>query len=188
MNQVVENIHARRSVRLYQDKEVPKVDLEQIIKAGTSAPTGGNSQCWRFVIIQDNATREKLAQMSIPRVDKWIEKYANEEFKVLRKRLAGKNPDTTYYGAPVIIFVVGWGNTASSDCSMACENMMLAARSMGIGSCWVYFGQLVIDDPEVRTMLELKEGESVFGPLIFGYPKGDFPKAPPKNEPVVKWI
>jgi nitroreductase len=117
-----------------------------------------------------------------------MESYANEQFKVLRKRLASKNPDTVYYSAPAVVFVIGKGNTAAFDCSMACENMMLAARSMDIGSCWVYFGQLVIDEQEVKNMLELKEDEKVFGPIIFGYPKGDFPASPPKNEPVIKYI
>jgi len=188
MDEVMDNILSRRSVRMYQDRPVPKEIIEKLIRAGVAAPTGGNAQAWRFVVVQDEATRKKLAELSVPRVDKWVEKYSNEEFKALRRRLAPRGIDTTYYGAPVIIFVIGRGNTAPFDCSMACENMMLAARSMGIGSCWVFFGQLVIDDPGVREMLELKEGENVYGPVIFGYPKGDFPKAPPKNEPVVKWV
>jgi nitroreductase len=188
MNEVIKNIHERRSVRVYQDKPIPKGTLDEIIKAGTMGPTGSNAQAWRFVVIQDKATRDKLAEMSVPLVDKWIEKYANEKFKALRKRLTSKGADATYYGAPVIIFVIGWGNSAAFDCSMACENMMLAARSMDIGSCWVHFGQLVVQEPEVKAMLELKDGESVFGPIIFGYPKGDFPQPQPKNDPVVKWI
>ena len=188
MNQVMENIFSRRSVRLYSDKEIPREILEGIIKAGTAAPSGSNTQAWRFVVVQDKATRQKLAALSAPKVEKWMEKYANEQFKVLRKRLAAKDPDTVYYSAPVIIFVIGKGNTASFDCSMACENMMLAARSMDIGSCWVLFGQLVIDEPEVKAMLELKDDEKVFGPIIFGYPKNGFPQSPPKNEPVIKWV
>lgn len=187
MNEVIKNIHERRSVRVYQDKPLPKETIEEIIKAGVAAPSGSNSQAWRFVVVRDKETRAKLAALSAPRVEKWIEGYANEQFKTLRKRMAGTQADMTYYGAPVIVFVIGKGNTADFDCSMACENMMLAARSLGIGSCWVYFGSLVVEEPEVKTMLELGKGEKVFGPIIFGYPKGDFPKAPPKNPPVVKW-
>lgn len=188
MNQVMENIFARRSVRLYKDQPVPRETMEEIIKAGTAAPTGSNSQLWRFVVVSDKLTREKLVKLSEPRLEKWLETYANEKFKALRKRLASQNADTIYYGAPEIVFVMGKGNTAAFDCSMACENMMLAARSMGIGSCWVFFGQLVIDDAEVKEMLELKDDEKVFGPIILGYPKGDFPPTPPKNDPVIKWI
>jgi nitroreductase len=188
MNEINKNIHDRRSVRMYDDKPIPNDILNEIIKAGNAAPTGSNAQPWRFVVVEDKGTRAMLATLSIPKVDKWIEKYANEQFKVLRKRLAGRNADTTYYNAPAIIFVIGKGPVANSDCPMVCENMMLAARSLGIGSCWVYFGQLVCDEPEVKQMLELTEGEAVFGPIVFGYPKGEFPKAPPKKEPVIKRI
>ena len=188
MSEVMDNILNRRSVRIYQDRPLPKSAVEEIIKAGNAAPSGANTQNWRFVAVQDAGTRKKLAELSKPRVEKWIEQYANEQFKALRKRLATQDADTTYYGAPLIVFVVGMGEMASYDCPMVCENMMLAARSMGIGSCWVLFGQLVTDDAEIRSMLELKEGEKVYGPIIFGYPKGDFPKAPPKKGPAVKWV
>ncbi len=188
MNEAIKNIHERRSVRMYKDQAVEKEFLEEIIKAGNAAPSGSNAQGWRFVVIQDKETRGKLAALAAPRVEKWMEKYANATFKTLRKRLSSQNADTTYYGAPVIIFVIGSGNMATFDCPMVCENMMLAGRSLGLGSCWVLFGQLVIDDDEVKKMLELKDDEKVFGPIIFGYPKGDFPQSPPKKEPVVKWV
>jgi len=188
MNEVIKNILDRRSVRIYQDKPVPKEALEEIIKAGNAAPSGSNAQPWRFVAVQAKDTRQKLAELAAPRVEKWMETYANEMFKALRKRLASRNSDTVYYGAPAVVFVIGSGNMSAHDCPMVCENMMLAARSMGIGSCWVLFGQLVIDDPDVKKMLELKDDEKVYGPILFGYPKGDFPQSPPKKDPVVKWI
>ena len=188
MNEVLDNIFARRSVRMYQDKAVPKEILDEIIKAGNAAPSGANAQGWRFVIVQDKGMRQKLAELAAPRVEKWMEQYSNQTFKTLRKRLSAKNTDTVYYGAPVIVFVIGSGNMAPYDCPMVCENMMLAARSMGLGSCWVLFGQLVIDEPEVKKMLELKDDEKVYGPILLGYPKGDFPQSPPKKDPVVKWV
>ena len=65
---------------------------------------------------------------------------------------------------------------------------MLAARSLGIGSCWVNFGQLALDDPGVKAELELQAGEKVYGPLVLGYPQGEFPPAPPKKPLKVKWF
>ncbi len=62
----------------------------------------------------------------------------------------------------------------------------IAARSLGMGSCWVYFGQLPLDDQDVRNALEMQEGEKVFGPILLGHPKGgEFPAPPPKKEPVI---
>ena len=64
---------------------------------------------------------------------------------------------------------------------------MLAARSLGLGSCWVGFGAMVTEDAEVRTILELKDDDSIYRPILMGYPKGE-PARPQKKEPTVKWI
>jgi len=64
---------------------------------------------------------------------------------------------------------------------------MLAAHALGLGSCWVGFGAMVLEDPEVRNLLELKEGDAIFGPILLGYPK-TVPPRPQKKEPMVKWI
>jgi nitroreductase len=84
--------------------------------------------------------------------------------------------------------VIGTGGTMDMDCPMVCENMMLAAHSLGLGSCWVQFGQMALENPEIRQALELKEGEKVYGPIVFGYPRDGFPPPPPKKEPLVKRI
>lgn len=187
MNQVIENIFARRSVRSYLDKAVPKEVLTQIISAGNIAPSGMNAQDWRFVVVQNKEVRQKLVKLSIPRLEKWMEKNASGSFKERRKNMADI-PDPIYYGAPAIIFVIGKGRMSAYDCPMVCENMMLAARSLGLGSCWVLFGQLVIDDREVKKLLELKEDENAYGPILLGYPKDGFPETPTKKEPVVKLV
>lgn len=187
MNPTIEMINKRRSVRSFDSKPISRESLEAIIRAGNMAPSGCNIQGWRFVVITDKAFRKKLAQLALPRYKKWMEK-ASAELKELREEIDSKAGDPVYYDAPVVIFVAGSGMTADQDCPMACQNMMLAARSLGIGSCWVYFGQLVLDDAGVRGSLELKEGEKVYGPILFGYPKEDFPEPPSKKDPIVKWI
>jgi len=187
VNQIIENINNRRSVRYYEDRSLSNEMIDQIIAAGNMAPSGANGQPWRFVIITDKDYRRKLAELALPRYQAWLEK-SSPIMKEVRKQIDAVSADPVYYSAPMIVFVIGQGNTADLDCAMACENMMLAARSLGLGSCWVYFGQLILDVAEVRQMLELKEGEKVYGPLVFGYPKGDFPPSPPKKPPVIKVI
>ena len=101
--------------------------------------------------------------------------------------------DMIYHSAPVIIFVIGpVGNAVS--CALACENIMLAAVSLGLGSCYVGFGAMVKGDADVVKALELTEGERIYGPILLGYPKD----APEKRfmdqhesryvEPTIKWI
>ncbi len=189
MNNVIEAILKRRSVRDFESSPLSKKDVSAIIDAGNAAPSGCNAQGWRFVVVQDKAFLKKLANLALGRYKKWMDKNASPELKEMRKDRDNSTDDPVYYHAPLVVFVVGsHGMTRDMDTPMVCQNMMLAARSLGIGSCWVFFGQLVLDDPEVRNVLELKEGEKVYGPILFGYPKAGFPESPPKKEPMIKWI
>jgi nitroreductase len=173
MNKTIETILSRCSVRTYDKKPIPSDVLDLILKCGDSGPSGANNRAWRYVVVQDAAFRHSFVTRSMPIYKKWLENMP-DSFKAMRTEI-DKTPDPIYYGAPVIVFVIGKGFTADSDCPIACQNMMLAARSLGIGSCWVHIGQLVTADPDVRLSLEIVEGEKVFGPIIFGYPKDGFP-------------
>jgi nitroreductase len=186
MNQVIETILKRRSVRFFRSKTISRPDIEAIINAGNHAPTG-SQQSWRFVVAENADFRKKLGDLAMPRYKKWMEN-APEPFKTLRSRIDSLLSDPVYYSAPVIIFVIGKSKTADSDCPMVCENMMLAATSLGIGSCWVFFGQIVQDEPSVRAALDLQEGEKIYGPIVFGYAEDKLPERAPKKAPSVKWI
>jgi len=187
MNEVIKNIKMRRSVRYFEQKDIEPEILKEIIYAGNLAPTGMNAQPWRFVVVNGKDFRNKLSELALPRYKQWLEKMP-PEFKSMREEVDAKVHDPAYYDAPAIIFVIGKGMTKDLDCPMVCQNIMLAARSFGIGSCWVFIGQLPLDDITVRKTLELQEDEKVFGPIVLGYPKGDFPELPAKKDPIVKWL
>lgn len=187
MNKVIETIMNRRSVRFYDAKPIPEDILKTIIDSGNAAPSGMNKQSWRFVVVQGKTFKDKLMSLAIPRYRKWKEK-ASQEFNDTRKEIEAATNDPVYYNAPVIIFVIGSGDTSDFDTPLVCQNIMLAARSLDIGSCWVYFGQLPLDDVEIQKELEIQEGEKVYGPILLGYPKGNFPQSPQKKEPKIKWI
>lgn len=186
MNQTMDTILNRRSVHGFDPNPVPRDILDQIIQRGSAGPSGANNRAWRYVVVTDPKLRKKLITQSIPLYKKWLEGMP-AKFKEMRVEI-DTTADPIYYGAPTIIFVIGKGFTADMDCPIACQNMMLAARSPGIGSCWVHIGQLVIGDPEARLSLEIGEGEKVFGPIILGYPKGGFPGPKEKSPLPVKWF
>ncbi len=189
MNEVLRAIAERRSVRAYKPMKIPREVINTIIEAGNQAPSGMNSQPWRFVVVEDVEFHKKLLEAAIPNAKRILEniKTTNpERYKLIMKRYE-ELEDPIYYSAPAIIFVIGRGTYADLSCPLACENMMLAAHSLGLGSCWVQFGSLVIEDEEVKEALELKEGEKIFGPIVFGYPK-EVPEPPDKKPPVVKWV
>lgn len=189
MNPVIDAIKKRRSVRAYEPKSIPRDVLNAIIEAGNEAPSAMNSQPWRFVVVEEMKVKEKLLRAALPNAKKILETVKDtdpERYELIRKRY-GELKDPVYYSAPAIVFVIGSGRYADHSCPLACENMMLAAHSLGLGSCWVGFGAMVTEDAEVRSILELQGDEKIFGPILLGYPRG-YPDRPPKKNPRVKWI
>jgi nitroreductase len=115
--ELLEAIHTRRSVRKYLDSPVPEEMIETILRAAMAAPSAGNQQPWHFVVITDKARREAIPS-----------------FHPYSKMVPQ---------APVSILVCGdptgkkWPTFWSQDCSAATQNMLLAARDLGLGSVWV---------------------------------------------------
>jgi len=203
-NPVIEAIHTRRSCRSFEPKPLSKELIKTIIEAGNRAPSQGRLvkgkkdplfQPWRFVVVEDPGFKHKLVQTTLPiwknstektkeLLPKWYEK-AMRLYNVM-----DEPKDMVYYAAPVIIFVIGPAEYAVS-CALACQNIMIAAHSLGLGSCYVGFGSLVKGDAEIVQNLELTDDERIYGPIVLGYPK-DIPEAramlSKKEEPKIKWI
>lgn len=134
MNATIETIKKRRSVRAYEAKVIPRDILNVIIDAGNEAPSAMNSQPWRFVVVQDMDAKRKLLGAALPKAKMITEKVKDidpERYEAMKKRQA-ELPDPVYYSAPAIIFVIGNGMYAEHSCPLACENMMLAAQSLGL--------------------------------------------------------
>ena len=189
MNEILKAIKERRAVRAYKPDKVPKDIINTIIAAGNNAPSGMNSQPWRFVVVEDNAVQKKMTEACIPNAKQLLEplKTSNlERYEMIMKRYE-ELEDPIYYSAPSIIFVIGKGPFADHSCPLACENMMLAAFSLGLGSCWVTFGSLLSDNEEMMSLFEIEEDEQIFGPIIIGYPSG-VTDPPEKKGPEIKWI
>jgi nitroreductase len=205
MNPVIEAINDRQSIRSYKSKPIPKDVLNTIIEAGNQAPSRGREeketkkflfQPWRFVVVEDPEFKQKLVKTTFPIWKKMIEsmKETHPEIyeQVMMQYEAMDEPkDMVYYSAPVILFVIGPAGYAVS-CALACENIMVAATSFGLGSCYVGFGAMVKGDADVVQALELTDDERIYGPILLGYPKEE-PSAlasirPKKKEPMIKWI
>lgn len=204
MNPVIEAINSRRSTRAYEPKPVPKDIIDKIIEAGNQAPFTSitRAQPWRFVVVQNPEFKQKLFQTAFPfwknATDGMKENYP-EIYKMATCLYDAMDEpkDVIYYNAPVIIFVIGPATGGAVSCALACENMMIAASSFGLGSCYVGFGAMVKSNVDVVQALELKDDEAIYGPILLGYPKVNPSPAvasalekigPNKKEPVTKWI
>jgi nitroreductase len=203
LNPVLEAIKNRRSTRAYEQRPIPREIINQIIEAGNQAPYTSitRSQPWRFVVVENQNFKQKLLQTAMPFWKQMIEPMKQTEPEIYKMATSlydamDEPKDVIYYNAPVIVFVIGPADNPFSSV-FACENMMIAAQSLGLGSCYVGFGGMVKGSPEVVQAIELKDDEAIFGPVLLGYPKVNSSlavaealktMAPNRKEPRTKWI
>lgn len=196
MNSVFESIYLRRSVRDYKPNDVPDDIIRELIRAGTYAPFSPDptrQQPRRFVVIKN---REMIDRLSERAKKLWLDTYTSSDSEIglpanIMKAL--KMPEFhIFYNAPVLIlmFAKPYERTSHNyDCAAAAENMLIAARSLGIGSCWIGFGMPLGSDQDTLAELDVPEGYRLMVPLVFGYPVKETQKVPPRDgEVIFKWI
>ena len=153
-NEVLNCILARRSTRFYQNRQIDALQLDTILNTGIWAPSGGNNQTWLFTAIQNQELLNKLNELVKEGFQRWIpdDDYPGK----LRAKAVSEKPDFNfYYHAPTLIIASnrpGYEN-AMADCSLALENMFLAAQSLGLGSCYINQLHWLRDDPGIREFL-----------------------------------
>ncbi len=190
MNDVFKYIYLRRAVRDYRPQEVPDDLIKELIKAGTYAPSAQNRQPWRFVVVKDRDTMARLSErakkLSLDVIRDSKDPEAERMSAALR--MPGFN---IFYNAPLLILIFSSPDSISPerDCSLAAENMMLAGRSLGIGSCFIGMAFPLGSDDATLEELKVPAGHLLIAPLIFGYPVKDIQAAPPRKEDVIlNWI
>lgn len=184
MPAALKNIYERRSVRKYLDQPVDRELIEQVIDAGRMAPTAMLKQPWKFYVLTSKETVREFSKEIVRTVAKemvhdgpaGIAKLAMGALYSLYYGNLFKGPDI-FYGAPVVIFITAprdepW---ACYDISMCAQNMMLAAKALGLDSCPLGVGKYVEHTP-IYYKLRIPYPEQVFLAVIIGY--GDeHPKA-----------
>ena len=166
MNEILNTLKSRRSIRRYTDTQVPDELLDQVLEAGLYAPSGMNTQGAVAVAVRDKETRDLLSK--------------------LNAGVMGRDGDP-FYGAPCVIVVLGdptiyggWG----CDGSLMMGNLLNAAHAVGLGSCWIHRAEQVFDSPEGKELLKkwgLPEHLRGIGNCILGYP-AEAPEARPRKE------
>ena len=172
MNEVLQNILTRRSVRAFKEEQIKEEELDLILKAGIYAPSGMNKQSWQFTVVQNKEKLELLA-------------------KVVREAL-GRDAGYNFYAPPTLIMLSNEKDNTNglADCSCALENIFLMANSLGIGSCWINQLKTICDEKEVREVLtsfDIPENHIVWGMASIGYPNSSA-KESEKNDGVIKFV
>ena len=178
MNDIIKTVYERRSVRKYKSLSVQTGIIDQIINAGKMAPTAMNRQSWKFYVVTNKEQIKKLSKEIVTIAAGEIKHIGIREqlkmtlsffhFSTIINLLT--NDDHVFYGAPVVIFITTpadneWG---ALDTGMCVQNMMLAARSLGLDSCPVGFGRFVTKTKDYYT-LGIPATEEVQLALIIGH-------------------
>ena len=172
MNLALENLLTRRSIRAYQDRQVEKALLEQVLQAGMYAPTAKGMQSPMILVVQDKPT---IALMSR-----------------LNAQVMGTTSDP-FFGAPTVLVVLADKTNPNGvqDASLVMGNLMNAAHALGLGSCWINRARETFQLPEGKALLEkwgVPQRYEGLGNCILGYAAQEAPAPKPRKEGYVLWV
>ena len=166
MNETLQTIFSRKSVKKYKSEPVPAELLKIIAEAGIAAPSGLNMQSPIVLVVTDKQVRDELSRLN-----------------------AGDDPfgrKDPFYGAPAVLVVLAKKEVGTYlyDGPLVMENMMLAAHSLGLGACWIHRAKETFAKPEGKAILArlgITEEYEGIGHCIVGYEDGEAPIKPRKE-------
>ncbi len=172
MNEIIKAMIERRSCKSFKGDMLPKETIQKVIEAGLWAANGRGLQTPIIVAVTDKETRDKLSK--------------------LNANVFGATNDP-FYNAPVVLIVLAPKEHPNRvyDGSLVMGNLMLAAHSMGIGSCWIHRAKEVMAMPEGKDILNSLgiEGEwEGVGNCVLGLPEGALKEAQPRKDNRVYWV
>jgi nitroreductase len=211
MPDILDVLTSRKSIRRYKPDPVPDEMIDKILEAARWAPTGENYQPWRFIVIRDQETRNKIGDLSklgsgkrmtawycMGTMQKRFEKIEDPQKRaeVLRFMYSGEVSEFSKQ-APVIIAVIGDLKIGSVDvpydlCAAA-ENILLEAHSLGLGACWVHGPVAATRDAnKFKEILGIPTGMNEYKVICYiaiGWPKEQRKHPRPKYplEDLVYW-
>lgn len=167
MNETLKTLKERRSMRRYKAQQIADTELNAILEAGTFAPSGMGKQSAVMVVLQDEVTIRALSAVNA--------------------RIMGNPAADPFYGAPTVVAVLADSDSYNwlKDGSLVMGNLMNAAASLGVGSCWINRCEETFDLPEGKEYLKkwgLGEHYKGVGFCILGYAEGEVPPPKPRKE------
>jgi nitroreductase len=189
-------MHSRRSCRNYLDRPVPKALLEDLVRIGTTAPSGTNSQLWTFTILPDRRAVVALGEAAVRFFRRLNGKAANPLWRLLSKiflrdalgayyrdyydtveeglrqwKVEGR--DRLFHGAPAAILVGSrpGASCPAEDALMASQNILLASHAAGLGTCMIgIIVEAIGNDRSIPRLLGIPAGERTHAAIAIGFP------------------
>ena len=172
MNETINSILTRRSIRKFTDQMISKEDLDIILECGKYAACGQGKQSGMMIAVQDPEMIERLERLNAEVVDRDPDKVHN------------------FYGAKTVIVVLARKDVSTHvyDGALVMGNLMLAAHALGIGSCWIHRAKQTFETEEGKAILKelgVEDEYEGIGNCILGYPDGEEPVARERKE---NWV
>lgn len=172
MKETLKDLKSRRSCRKYREEQIKETELQDILEAGTYAPTGMGAQSPIMVVIQDKETRNYLAE--------------------LNTQVVGLNTDP-FYGAPTVVVVLADRSkmTYLDDGNLVIGNLLNAAHAVGVDSCYIYRAREVFQSEAGKELMKkwgITGDYEGIGNVILGYglSEGKNEAAPRKENYVIR--
>ena len=184
MNSFEEIVRNRRSVREFEEREVPVTLVREIITESTFAPSASHGQPWHFIIINNRDIMKRISDECKRGLLRQIE--LNPELSLSGYKTALEDAAfNIFYNAPCLIYIVGPADVGSLDvdCALAASYLMFNATRRGLGTCWIGLGT-ILQDPALREEIGLPHGYRIVAPMIVGYPVS-IPEPLPREEPKI---
>ena len=172
MNEILHCLCERRSCRAYSDRPVERATLDEVLRAGTYAPTGMNRQSPIMIVAESREVIDELSR--------------------LNAAVMGRDGDP-FYGAPIVVSVLADTSvmTWQEDGSLVIGNLLNAAHSLGLSGCWIHRAREVFDSPRGRELLAEWGVPPTYrgvGHCILGYSAVPTPEAKPRKEGYVRYV
>jgi nitroreductase len=185
---IMEAIYKRCSVRSYSPEQLDETTVRTLLAAAVRAPTAVHLEPWAFAILQDTSALKHLSDRAKPlfleevqrahldRGGHGLDIFASPDFNM-------------FYNAGTLIIICGkpMGPFVVADCWLAAENLILAACSMGLGTCVIGAAVPALNTPQIKAEFGIPNELTAIAPIIVGVPSGETPPTARKEPEVVFW-
>jgi nitroreductase len=187
-NSILKNIYSRHSVRSYAQTPLDNATVQTLLDAAVHAPTAMHEEPWAFVIVQDPAILQRISDLAKPI---FVEEVRHRNAHGVSHSFDHFiRPDfNVFYDANTLIIICArpLGPFIVADCWLAAENLMLAAQSMGLGSCVIGSAVAALNIHKVKKDLGIPDDYSAIAPIVVGVPGGASVNTSRKKPVILSW-
>jgi len=184
---LMDAIYKRCSVRSYSPERLDQTTIRSLLAAAVRAPTAVHLEPWVFAILQDTSVLKCLSDRAKPLFLEEVQRAHLDRGHALD---IFASPDfNMFYNAGTLIIICGkpMGPFVVADCWLAAENLILAACSIGLGTCVIGAAVPALNTPDIKADLGIPDQLTAIAPIIVGVPSGEAPATGRKEPEILFW-